>query len=200
MRTPNCACVVCGTPLYRRPGELSRVRHVACMEHRGQAQAMSGVTDAQAAGLSLGRRKGTNNRAGYRHRSESRVKVSASQKEWCEANPDLVAARGKKTRGETHYNWKGGASKLNTSIRCMTENRRWMESIKARDLSCVRCDSAEELEAHHITELSDLIEILAIRARDDARRYGFIIFNLENGETLCRDCHYIEHGRTRHAH
>lgn len=200
MRTPNCACVVCGKPLYRRPGELSRVRHVACFEHRGQAQAMSGVTAAQAAGLMRGRQKGTNHRTGYKHREESRAKASASNREWCKANPDQVAARSVKTRGPAHYRWKGGSSRLNTAIRTMTENRKWMDAVKARDGgSCKRCPSSENLEAHHITELSELIELLAIRSREDARRYGFIIFNLENGETLCRDCHYKEHGRAVNA-
>lgn len=198
MRTPNCKCVVCEKPLYRRPGELERVRHVACMAHRGEAQRRSGVTAAQAAGLALGRVKGTNHRAGYQHRDESRAKASASHMRWCAQNPDLVAARGEKTRGEAHYRWNGGSSLLNCSIRRMTENRKWMESVKARDGACRRCGSGDNLEAHHKEGLAVMIERLSINSREDAREHAATLWNMDNGETLCRRCHYEEHGRTHH--
>ena len=199
VRTPNAACIVCSVPLYRRPGELARVRHVACMVHRGQAQALSGVTEAQQAGLSLGRTKGTNHRAGYSHREDSKRKASESHKAFCAANPDAVAARGEKTRGEAHYLWNGGSSKLNDSIRRMTENRKWMDAIKARDGHCTRCGSEQALESHHKTGLAALIERLGITSREDARQHAAELWNLDNGVTLCQPCHYNEHGRTRHA-
>lgn len=199
MRTPNAACVVCASPLYRRPADLARVRHVACMAHRGQAQALSGVTDAQREGLSLGRVKGTNHRAGYTHRPESKAKASATHKAFCAAHPQAVAARGAKVRGEAHYRWKGGASRLNASIRRMTENRKWMEAVKERDGACLRCASTDLLEAHHRTTLAALIESLGIKSRDDARTHAAALWALENGETLCSGCHYIEHGRKRRA-
>lgn len=199
MRTPNAACMICATPLYRRPAELARVRHVACMEHRGQAQAISGVTDAQRAGLSLGREKGTNHRAGYAHRPESKAKASVSHLAFWQANPALAAARGEKTRGEDHYKWKGGISLLNLSIRQMTENRRWMDAGKARDGACVRCASGLHLESHHRVGLAELVERLGITSRDDARAHAATLWDVNNGETLCRRCHYAEHGRSGYA-
>lgn len=199
MRTPNAACIVCATPLYRRPAELARVRHVACMAHRGQAQAISGVTPAQRAGLALGSVKGTNHRAGYTHRPESKAKASASHRAYCQANPEAIAARGAKTRGAAHYRWKGGTARLNASIRRMTENRRWMDAVKARDGACLRCGSARCLESHHRIGLAELIERLGIRSRDDARAHAAALWDLDNGETLCRRCHYAEHGRSGYA-
>jgi len=71
---------VCSTPLYRRPADLVRARHVACMAHRGEAQRLSGVTEAQRAGLALGREKGTNHRSGYQHREESRAFTASIQR------------------------------------------------------------------------------------------------------------------------
>lgn len=200
MRTPNCSCVVCQKPMYRRPGELSRVRHVACVQHRGRAQAISGITDEQRRGLSLGSRPGTNHRVGYQHRAESKAKASASHKAWCAANPDRVAARGEKVRGEAHYQWKGGVAKLNTSIRQMTENRRWTAAVKARDsMRCTRCPAMENLEVHHRRPLAEMIEALGIKSRADARLHAAVLWALENGLTLCQACHYEEHGRTRYA-
>lgn len=164
------------------------------MDHRGQAQAKSGLTESQRRGLALGRVKGTNHRAGYRHREESKAKASASHKAYCAANPEAVAARGAKNRGDLHYRWKGGSSRLNASIRQMTENRRWMDAVKARDGACVRCGSCSELESHHRVGLAVLIDRLGIQSRDDARA-SEAIWDLNNGETLCRRCHYAEHGR-----
>lgn len=195
MRTPNAACVLCQKPLYRRPYELAKTRYVACMGCRSEAQRVAGITPQQQAGLAQGRVKGTNHREGYTHREESKAKTSAAHKAWCAANPDLVAARGEKTQGANHYRWKGGVSSLNQSIRRMTENRKWMDAIKARDGKCVRCGSTDQLEAHHIKALAVLRDELGIWSRDDARTHAAALWDLGNGETLCRACHYAEHGR-----
>ena len=194
MRTPNCKCLVCEKPLYRRPFELAKVRHVACMAHRAQAQVLSGITDAQKSGLSLGREKGTNHRRGYKHKATSRLKASASQKQWCAAIPERVAARGEKTRSENHYRWKGGTARLNASIRRLTENRKWMDGVRARDGKCTKCGSLKNLEAHHIVELADLVERHGITNRDAARSCPDL-WDLTNGKTLCRRCHYAHHNR-----
>lgn len=195
MRTPNCACLVCEKPLYRRPGELARVRHVACMAHRSEAQKLSGITAAQQAGLSLGRRKGTNHRTGYRHRAESRRKTSASHKRWCAENRDKVTARGEKTRGDAHYLWAGGVSKLAQSVRRMTEYRRWAESVRDRDGACVKCGSTDSLESHHKRPFSELLREHEITSRDAARAC-LPLWDINNGETLCQEHHYEAHGRT----
>lgn len=195
MRTPNCSCVICGVPLYRRPSDLARVRHVACMQHRAEAQKLSGITPAQQAGLRLGRRKGTNNRTGYRHRAESRRKASESHKAWCAANPDRVAERSAKTRGEAHYKWSGGVSKLAQSIRRMTEYRGWAEAVRGRDGSCVKCGATDGLESHHKRLFSDLLREHGITSRDDARNCS-ALWDISNGETLCQKHHYEAHGRT----
>ena len=197
MRTPNATCIVCAKPLYRRPAELARVRYVACLAHRAEAQRISGITGGQRSGLSLGRAKGTNHRRGYRHSDETRAKIAATNQRFFALNPQCAIARGAKTRGAAHYNWSGGVSNLNLSIRQMRENRRWMDAVKARDGRCVRCGLAEGigLEAHHRVPLSELIERLGIRNRDDARRHAGELWSLDNGETLCVSCHFREHGR-----
>lgn len=199
MRTPNAECVLCNKPLYRRPFEFKKTRYFACMNCRSDAQKFVGITDAQIAGLKIGRKKGTNHRAGYKHKEESKRKASESNKRFCANNRDKVLARGAKTRGELNVNWKGGVSRLNISIRQMTENRRWMDKIKERDGCCVRCGSGRDLESHHLTPLGVLIEQLGIKSRSDARKHGDVLWDLSNGETLCQPCHYAEHGRIARA-
>lgn len=194
MRTPNCSCIVCGKPLYRRPSELEKVRHVACMEHRAEAQKRTGITTAQKAALSLGRKKGTNNRLGYRHKEESKQKTSASHKAWCSANPDKVMARAAKTRAEAHYNWSGGVSKLAQSIRQMTEYRKWADAVRSRDVFCVKCGSVEKLESHHKRLFSELLQENKITNRMEARQCE-ALWDINNGETLCQKHHFETHGR-----
>lgn len=199
MRTPNTECLLCKKPLYRRPFEMAKVRYAACMACRSESQKVAGITERQQSGLRLGREKGTNHRTGYTHREESKRKASESHKRFNAKNPEFAATRGAKIRAENHYRWKGGASKLNTSIRQMHENRKWMDAVKARDGQCLRCGSNDHLEAHHVRPLSEIMEALGIRARDDARKHAAILWDLSNGETLCEPCHYAEHGRKRAA-
>jgi hypothetical protein len=174
---------------------MARHRYAACMKCRSEAQKVAGVTAAQQAGLRRGRSKGTNHRTGYKHREESKRQIAASNKAFWAAHPDLAVERGTKTRGELNHRWKGGVSRLNTSIRQMTENRTWADAVRSRDSKCVRCGSTESLEAHHKTEFADLIERLGINSRDDARCHAAILWALDNGEALCEACHYAEHGR-----
>lgn len=173
---------------------MAKTRYAACMACRSDAQKVAGITERQQSGLALGREKGTNHRTGYLHREESKRKVAVANKAFWAANPDKAIERGAKTRGSNHYKWKAGASKLNLSIRQMNENRKWMDAVKARDVKCVRCGDDKDLEAHHKTELAALVERLGIKSRDDARNHP-LLWELQNGETLCRLCHYAEHGR-----
>jgi len=195
MRTPNSECVICGKPFYRRPLELKRTRHFACMEHRVEAQRRDGLTPAQQIALELGREKGTNHLNGIPKSVKSKRKRSKAMKLWCRDNPELVVNRGKRIRGENHYRWKGGSSGLNISIRQMNENRKWIDAVKARDSKCVLCQSTYQLESHHIVPLVELIKQLDIQSRDDARRNATELWNIDNGITLCILCHYKRHGR-----
>ena len=162
-----------------------------------EAQKFAGITDKQKEGLSLGREKGTNHRAGYKHREKSKRKCSESHKKWCAEHPDKVAARGIKTRGEKNWRWKGGQGKLRISIRLMNENRKWMDAVKQRDGNkCVKCGSTEKLESHHIKPFMKVIEENNIQSRDDAR-FCKELWDISNGITLCEKCHYEEHGRIK---
>lgn len=195
MRTPNSECCICGKPLYRRTGELARVRYVSCLKHRNEAQSIAGLTAAQIGSLALGRKPGTNNRIGYKHSEESKSKLSASHKFWCAANPDKVRARGEKVRGENHYRWRGGCSRLNAAIRRLTENRKWVDAVKDRDGKCFVCGAAETLEAHHIVPLAVLVEGYGITNRDQARDCS-ALWEVSNGVAVCPRCHYKIHRRT----
>lgn len=177
---------------------MAKSRHAACFEHRGLAQTISGLTEKQLAGLSKGRVKGTNNLTGIPKSKESNCKRSAAMRRWAEANPEAVKARADGHRGENHRLWKGGISQLNQAIRQTTENRKWTAAVVERDGSCRNCGSQENLEAHHIVELADLISRHGILSVDAAKRTPDL-WDLSNGETLCAPCHYSLHGRIYNA-
>lgn len=194
MRTPNTECCLCKKPLYRRPNELAKVRYSACLKCRTSAQKLVTLTDKQVAALQLGRAKGTNHRAGYKHKEESRRKLSASHKKFCAENPDKIARRGEKIRGENHYLWKNDSTKLNTAIRRLTEYRKWAAAVKDRDKGCVRCKSIDNLESHHLVTVAEMVSKLQIQDTQQARSCEKL-WEVTNGVTLCGQCHATEHGR-----
>lgn len=193
MRTPNTECVICEKPLYRRPFETRETRFSACMKHRSDAQVLFGQTDEQKKALKLGRNG--NHRSGFIQSEATRLKIKKAVKRFWQNNPEKALERGMKIRGTSHYRWNGGVSRLNVSIRQMTEHRKWMDSVKARDnFMCIQCGSEEELESHHIKELSLILGENNVTNRDQAREC-FELWDIDNGITLCRKCHYKVHGR-----
>lgn len=174
---------------------MARIRYAACLPHREQAKIEAGVTEAQQRGLAAGRRPGRGNgRTGYRHRPESKAKCSASNKAFFAANPIAARARGEKIRGPAHYLWDGGSSALNQAIRRLSDYRRWSKGVRERDGACARCGATRSLEAHHLRPLASLLRQFGITSTVDAREEPRL-WALALGKTLCRRCHYKEHGR-----
>lgn len=194
MRTPNSECCICKKKFYRRPCELKKYRFFACIEHRAKAQILFGQTDKQKQALKLGRTIGINHLNGIPKSKESNIKRSKSMKKWIKNNPEKAKERGKKIRGNNHYNWKGGISNINQAIRRMTEYRKWSKNIKLRDKKCIKCNSIILLEANHIKPLSEIILEFNINCCEDARKCN-ILWDINNGITLCKICHYKYHNR-----
>ena len=194
MRTPNLKCIICSKPLYRRPKELKRIRWAACIKHRDKAKRMFPITEKQQRALNRGRIAGRKYPNRPQQSKTERNRRSKSLIKWCKKNSDKIKARGQKTRGANHYKWKGGITQLNQSIRRMTENRKWMDAVKARDKKCQHCESNKNLESHHIIPIQMIIEKDQIKNRENARNCAEL-WDIKNGITLCRKCHYKLHKR-----
>lgn len=143
---------------------------------------------------------------GYKHSSETRLKMSLTRKgkktgkrkPFSEETKRKMSisqtgkVRSEYTRkkiseaesGSKSHRWKGGISKNNLIIRNGIEYRLWREAVFARDnWTCQKClNRGVELEAHHIKKFSLFPELR---------------FAIDNGLTLCKDCHKLQHKLTK---
>ena len=80
-------------------------------------------------------------------------------------------------KGEKNHSWKGGITPQHLAIRHSFEIRLWREKVFTRDdWTCQVCkdNNGGNLNAHHIKSFS---------------KYPELRFIVDNGITLCKDCH-----------
>lgn len=81
--------------------------------------------------------------------------------------------------GEKHPLWKGGISAINSKGRLAPGRKEWIAAVMVRDsYTCQSCKASKtvsgKLHAHHVKKWSD---------------YPELRFDVDNGITLCYDCH-----------
>lgn len=88
---------------------------------------------------------------------------------------------GQKT-GKDNPNWKGGISTGRNKVHLTQEYRQWRKSVFERDnYTCVICgEVGGRINAHHIKLYKD---------------YPKLRLDINNGITLCQECHRIKHKR-----
>jgi len=105
-----------------------------------------------------------------------------------------------KSTGSKNPNWKGGITPVYDLIRSSVKMHNWVLGVFKRDgFKCVRCGDSKggNLNAHHkklfSVLLSEAILIFKTMNQYDAAMSYSPLWDLGNGETLCVDCHKIEH-------
>lgn len=84
-------------------------------------------------------------------------------------------------KGSKNPNWKGGISPINNLIRNSAEMRLWRISVFERDnYTCIWC-GARNGNGKNIVLQADHIKPFAL--------YPELRFAIDNGRTLCIDCH-----------
>lgn len=93
-------------------------------------------------------------------------------------------------QGSNCHNWKGGITSLNQIIRTSGEYKEWRLQIFGRDnFTCQKCGArGVYLEAHHIKGFSKILKEYKIITFESALQC-FELWNLNNGVTLCEECH-----------
>jgi hypothetical protein len=99
-----------------------------------------------------------------------------------------------KLRGSNHYNWKGGITSLADKVRRNYKYRQWRSDVYTRDeFTCQECGiRGIYLHAHHIKPFSIIIMGNKITTTDEAFECEEL-WNINNGITLCIDCHKNYH-------
>jgi len=118
-------------------------------------------------------------RKGYRHSEDVKEKIKKS----LIGHEVILETRRKLSqyRGEKSSNWNGGTSSLYKRMRHTLEYRLWRESVFKRDnYTCIWC-GARNGDGKAIILNADHIKPFAY--------YPELRFAIDNGRTLCVDCH-----------
>ena len=121
----------------------------------------------------------------YKHTDEAKAKISLNGFHYgMLGKKQSVESRKKSSnshKGEKSHLWKGGVTSINMKIRAGIEYRLWREAVFERDnYTCIWCETrsgngkAIILHADHIKPFA---------------QYPELRFALDNGRTLCIDCH-----------
>lgn len=109
---------------------------------------------------------------GRRASSETKLKMSVAQS------------------GERGNKWKGGITPLVMNIRHHFKMRQWISDIFHRDdFTCQDCGNrGGKLNAHHLKSFSKIFNDNNIKTLEEALDCEEF-WDLNNGQTLCLDCH-----------
>lgn len=94
-------------------------------------------------------------------------------------------------RGENNHNWRGGVSTLYHLVRTNFKSRQWRSDIFTRDdFTCQMCSDnrGHNLKAHHKIAFMKILQKYEITTLEEALGCEEL-WNINNGITLCEDCH-----------
>jgi len=131
-------------------------------------------------------------RSGWKLSDATRTKISISNKGKTRKG-HVVWNKGipSKMTGNKNFNWKGGISKIDKLCRCMSEYKQWRSDCFSRDnWTCQTCQNKGFVTVHHIKGLNKIVREFNLKSVSDARNC-IELWDLENGVTLCEDCHKL---------
>lgn len=103
-------------------------------------------------------------------------------------------------RGEKSRFWKGGRTTLRVAIKNLLEYHFWRSNVFQRDdFTCQVCETrGGKIQAHHIKAFYLILDENNITTLQEARECEEL-WDLSNGITLCRKCHFKtpNYGRAR---
>jgi 5-methylcytosine-specific restriction endonuclease McrA len=117
---------------------------------------------------------------GKRHSEEAKDKMSLAQA---------------KSRNLNIENWIRKERTLYDAIRNSYRNKEWRIAVYEKDnYECQHCGDAKggNLNSHHLYPFAEILIDFGIETFEDALECGQL-WDVNNGLTLCEDCHTIEH-------
>ena len=178
-------CEICGKEIYRKPYSYCKAKIFFCSNKcRMKYEKRNGATvNCSECGKQF-------NILGHKRNKLNLFCSVECQNKW----------HSKNMLGEKNPSWKGGITPLNSAIRGCAENLNWRLDVFARDgFKCQHCKDASKrkLNAHHKKPFIQIMQENSITTLDEARACKEL-WDIDNGITLCKDCHELEHKKTRH--
>ena len=101
--------------------------------------------------------------------------------------------------GSSNPLWRGGPTKkkyLRDELKTLAQYNIWRKAIFCRDrYTCRHCIVPKKIiNAHHIISLKEIFKNFNIKTLDDALSCDKV-WDINNGITLCIDCHKKQHSR-----
>jgi 5-methylcytosine-specific restriction endonuclease McrA len=128
---------------------------------------------------------------GKRLTAETRARMSASRKGV--PKPDgfgeklSASLKGRAAPWATGPNspwWRGGATDTQKRIRASRQYRLWRKAVLERDKhQCIKCGATSRLDVDHEVPFAVLL------LETNLCQSPSWLFDIDNGRTLCRDCH-----------
>ena len=107
----------------------------------------------------------------------------------------------KSMKGEGAPHWKGGITPIVTKVRTSLKMRQWIMGVFERDnFVCQGCQKySGELHAHHVKTFSKIVSEIKDRCNNENLFEEIMkdkeMWNIDNGQTLCRKCHHAIHSK-----
>jgi len=145
--------------------------------------------------------KGNMNKILSKETKEKMSKARLGKSSWNKGIPHPEETRRKISKtlkgcyGSRNSNWKGGLTNLIIGIRNSLRYRQWRDDIFTHDnFTCQSCgdDRGHNLNAHHIESSSKILQQYEIATVEESLGCDKL-WSLNNGITLCEDCHKLEH-------
>jgi hypothetical protein len=123
-------------------------------------------------------------------------KYRQETQKWCDTKCYM-----KWRRGENNPRYKGdeATTKLKKRIIVLAEYKEWRNDVYNRDnFTCQSCNKrGGNLEVHHLKSFVDIYKEFNLKTIQDARNCK-ILWDISNGQTLCRKCHRKTDSYGRH--
>jgi len=132
---------------------------------------------------------------GKKQTEEAKLKMSRFHKG--RPNPSKGKPR-PEISGINNYGWKGGITSLVEQIRKCLKYRQWVSDVYTiDDFTCQECGQrGGDLNAHHIKSFSSILQKYEITTYEQALECDEL-WNINNGITLCRECHRKLHKKSK---